>query len=276
VHDEYVYVTDRRGRYEIWWRSHDGTLEVPVIADADTSQMLGQTLRTPVFSPDGLRIAFERATATGSRVFVSALTGGAPVPMTGAKGTNMAPTWSPNGEEIAFVSGIPGHWTLAKIRVGAATPPVVIREEIKPFTHPVWSPDNHWIAFNTSAGLSLVAPDGGGFRVIDEDAWPVYAWSTDGATLYGIKQDPDNLQWFMLAAIDVASGRERIINRTIAPVRPVNAPVKGFSRTSAGTFVTSFVHVKSDIWLMDDFLPPPGTFERIQNNLRRFSGFLRH
>jgi hypothetical protein len=155
------------------------------------------------------------------------------------------------------------------VRVGVEALPVIIHEHIGPFTHPEWSPDNRWIACNTPQGLTLIAPDGTLVKTIDEDMWHVYGWSRDGSSLYGIKQDPDNLHHFMLAAIDVQSGRQRIINANLAPVPPANAPVKGFTRISDTSFATSFVHISSDLWLIDDFQRPTTFFERLRTGRLR-------
>ena len=261
---EYAFVTDRRGRSEIWRRSRDGSLDLPVVTDHDFPDHAEQILRMPAFSPDGTRIAFERVVPTrGSIVWIATLTGGTPSPLSVGKGTNTAPTWSPDGEWIATALGTPSGWSLIKARVGGDAPPVVIRSQIMPFAHPQWAPDGRWIACNTAQGVSLVSPDGKVTKVLDEDMWPVYGWSRDGATLYGIKQDPDDLHRFVLAAVDIASGAERILNATLAPVPPVNAPVKGFTRVSDTSFATSFVHVRSDVWLVDDFLPP-GVLDRLR------------
>jgi hypothetical protein len=40
------------------------------------------------------------------------------------------------------------------------------------------------------------------------------------------------------------------------PMPIANQPVRGFTRMSANTFLTSIVHVESDIWLLDGFAAP--------------------
>jgi hypothetical protein len=141
-------------------------------------------------------------------------------------------------------------------------PPIALRTDVNAFAHPAWSPDGSWIACNTSQGLALVSPDGAALRVVDDDPWQVFGWAQDSRSLYGIRQNPDSRD-FELTAIDVRSGRERIINPHLAPVPPVTPAVTGFSRISESSFATSVVHIRSDIWFIDNLLPRPGTFDRV-------------
>lgn len=268
---EYAFVTDRRGRPEIWLRSQDGDSERRLVTEEDFPEGGARTLRTPVFSPDGQTIAFESVVEAGSRIFVATLAGGTPVQLPDLKGTNTAPTWSGDGEWIAFALGNPEGWSLAKARVGVRATPVIIRDKIAPFTHPTWSPDNRWIACNTPEGMTLIAPDGKSSRVLDEDLWHVFGWAADSASLYGIKQDPDDLHRFILVALDVRTRRQRIINANLAPVPPVNAPVKGFTRMSAKSFATSFVRIRSEMWLIDDFESPRGFLDGLWASLSGWS-----
>src|SRR4029078_4760592 len=174
---EYAFVTDRGGRPEIWRRSRDGSFEQPVVTARVFPEGERENLRMPAFSPDGQQIAFERVMLTGSRIFVASVTGGAPVEMRDLPGSNDAPSWSHDGQWIAFALGTPAGWSLAKVRVGAVTPPVIIRDGIAAFAPPAWSADGRWIACNTPDGLTLVSPDGQSSKVLDEDPWPVYGWA---------------------------------------------------------------------------------------------------
>jgi len=264
---EYVFVSDRNGRPEIWLRSRDGTWEKSLVTGDNFSGEATHTFRMPAFSPDGQKIAFERVTNSGAAIWIATLAGGPPVQVTqGAQDwfvTTYSPTWSPDGEWIAYVEGHPDKWSLAKVRAGTRSPAELLHE-VTGLAHPQWSPDNRWIACDTAEGLSLVAPDGKSIKVIAPgETWIVYGWSSDATTLYGVRQS-DDLQRLTLVSVDVASGRERVVRNALAPMPPVNAPIRGFSRISDKSFATSLVRVRSDLWLIDDFVPRPNAFKRLK------------
>ena len=132
VSAQYAFVTDRNGRPEIWLRSRDGAWERPLVTDESFAHEVTHTFRLPVFSPDGQRIAFERVTNTGAVLWIATLAGGPPVQATkGEPGlfiSNYSPTWSPDGEWIAFVDVRPGKWSLAKVRVGTGSHPQILHD----------------------------------------------------------------------------------------------------------------------------------------------------
>ena len=102
----------------------------------------------------------------GYRIWLSTLAGGTPVPLTTGDSYQDGPTWSPDGEWVAYINGSKNAaWSLNKIRVGAASP-IVMMTGISPFARPQWSPDGRWILCQTPDGLKLVPPDGGDARTI--------------------------------------------------------------------------------------------------------------
>jgi len=69
------------------------------------------------------------------------------------------PSWSPDGNWIAYYSLNNGKPAILKIRVGANRAPELVTQIA--VTNPVrWSPRGDWIAWNDNRKLTLVSPDG--------------------------------------------------------------------------------------------------------------------
>ena len=261
---KHAFVTDRTGRQEIWLRNQDGE-QRPLVTDADFREQ-SALYGALAFSPDGQRIAYQRmAPATGWRVWISTVAGGSPVRLSTTPDVYQdAPTWSPDGAWVAFVVAIgdsrstggdstpgSGQWSLAKARVGGGTTvPVVLKAGVAPFARPQWSPDGRWIVCSTVDGLTLVSPDDKQARVISDGEWMSYAWSRDGAHLFGLRPT-DDLHHFLLATIDIRTGQERVINPNLGAIPQANQPIRGFSRVGTRGFATSIARVRSDIWLLE-------------------------
>jgi hypothetical protein len=174
------------------------------------------------------------------------------------------PSWSPDGVWIACAQVVVGKntWALAKVRVGARTPPEVLATDILPLSPVHWAPSGNWIAYNSVRGLSIASPDGKSTRALHEDVWMAFAWSGDSQKLYGIRQS-DDLTHLTFTSVDVASGAEHVISPDIMPAPVARQPVRGLTRTSPTTFVASIVRVRSDVWLLDGFQSSPTLWERL-------------
>jgi dipeptidyl aminopeptidase/acylaminoacyl peptidase len=263
----YAYVTDRNGSQEIWVRSEEdasekGGFERPLVTDADFPGSRTMVLGSLAFSADGSRLAYQRFADGGYRIWISTLAGGTPVPLTSEDAYQDGPAWSPNGESIAYISGAQDSaWSLASIRVGASSP-TKLKSDVVPFARPQWSPDGQWILCQTSDGLMLVAPDGGASRTLSTADWIAYAWGNDAKTVYGLRTG-DDTHHFLLAALDVASGKETIVNANLGTIPQANQPIRGFSRIRGEGFLTSVARVRSDIWLLEGFRPPARGFARL-------------
>jgi hypothetical protein len=138
--------------------------------------------------------------------------------------------------------------------------------DLVPFSPVQWSPNGEWIAYNSDNGLSLVSPDGKTARLLHEQSWMAFTWAEDSQRLYGIRLS-DDFQHLTFASVDARSGAERVIGADFMPVPLASRIVRGMTRTSPTTFIASLVKVRSDVWLLEGFLPPPTLWDRLTSAL---------
>jgi hypothetical protein len=152
------------------------------------------------------------------------------------------------------------------MRVGASSAPDVLVPDLAPLSPSRWSPDGAWIAHNARRGLSIVSPDGKSTRAIYDEPWMAFDWSEDSRRLFGLRLSDDS-KHLTFASIDITSGAERVYIADMFPLPVAYRPVRGFTRMSATTFLTSIVHVSSDIWLLDGVRPGASTWGRLFSRL---------
>jgi len=134
---------------------------------------------SPVFSPDGTRIAYERYADPGGGIRIRDLGTGAETVVTT---NNEAPySWTPDGARILFSENLGGIWS---VPVSGGTP-----TQILPYGRdPEPSPDGSKIAFDScppTGGICLANADGTGVEVLSAagpSAWGP-DWSPDGTKL---------------------------------------------------------------------------------------------
>ena len=256
-----AYVTDRRGQDEIWIRTRDGSgMDQQVITQSEFGDDRTVMLSSPAFSPDNERIAYQRngfKPRAPLRIWTSFVAGGAPTPLLPPtyEGIQSAPTWSPDGEWIAFAQWKGQKWELAKMRVGSGESPVVLLSDGFPNAAPHWSPRNDWITWETEQGFVLVSPDGKEERLLSEDQWLAHTWSRDGSEVFGIRET-DDLR-LALVAVDIRTQRSRVI-ADLGPSPPFNNPVRGLSVNPDGKLVTSMIRPRGDLWLLEGLRWPRG------------------
>jgi Tol biopolymer transport system component len=164
------------------------------------TRILGRAFHSPAWSPDGRRLVVEHWARPWdvSRLFVAAADSGRTLRVVGgvkrrcgcpATGTStgeggvhqlspaeldeFAPTWSPNGREIAFETG---DGEIAVESLADRRSRIIVPEG---GYQPAWSPNGRLIAFECSGNVCVVPSDGSGeIRKLASDAGSP-SWSPD-------------------------------------------------------------------------------------------------
>ncbi|MHB8736364.1 MAG: S9 family peptidase [Terriglobales bacterium] len=132
-------------------------------------------------------------------------------------------TWSPDGEQVAFISNISGRQNLWVVPAAGGWPVQLTVSEQRQ-SSPRWSPDGRWIAYisdydgNEQWDLFVVSPRDGEVRnltrtpeIAEEDP----AWSPDGRHLAYIAK-PRLGSTFEIETVEVDSGQIRAVTRGTA------------------------------------------------------------
>jgi Tol biopolymer transport system component len=169
----------------------------------------------PAFSTDG-RLAFTlngvwvaRADGAGRRHIV---------PPFADYITYTNPTWSPNGQHIAYVRVDNGHetselWIVRADGAGLHGLSIVHQADM-----PAWSPDGKWIAYVGDGGLSEVLADGSGKRLLLRREVASPAWSPDGRRIAFEQQAGAEVSTWILST---ATGKLRLLERHRGAVGPL-------------------------------------------------------
>jgi Tol biopolymer transport system component len=253
--DQFAYVTRRNGTDELWVRSTQGNWDRPVVTAKEFPTL--EALLSPVFSPDGSRLAYSALLAGGGRrrsLAISPAGGGAPTIVA----DGYAPSWSPDGSQLAFLWIKPdGSIPVATVSVGSSRMP----REIGVFlgvNAPEWAPSGKWIAVSTFMGLTLVSPDGKDLRMLPMLNAPALAWSKDSRTIYGLSYNSDPPA---LKALDVATGAVRTLAEYhigFQPLQLIENSYTGSTRISLDkdgkSVAVGTATSQADLWILDGAL----------------------
>lgn len=252
-----TYVTNRNGPGEIWIRS--GKADRPVVTlrnfPPDTTKGFG----APALSPEADRIIYPRIEASTPRLWISAVAGGTPIPLTNEGSNEWPGSWSPDGRWFAYRGVSGGKVELIKVKTTGQATPITLKTDAGGLLVPSWSPTGEWIAF----GNGLISPDGKITRPLGNHGSAYYMFSADGKLVYGIRPDGDRN---LLFSVDIASGAEKVIGDLGVDSRPGSTLSPGirFSLAPDGkSFVYSTGKTKTNLWLLEGFAPKTGLLARL-------------
>ncbi|MBA3659997.1 MAG: PD40 domain-containing protein, partial [Gemmatimonadales bacterium] len=173
------------------------TAPVPVVLDGELTAALprwvpvGDKLQHPALSPTGVRAAFE---ARGEIFTVPAKKGDARDITRTPGATERFPSWSPDGQTLAYFSDAGGAYHLElRGQLGTGAPRTIkLGDADTYYSHSSWSPDGKRIAYSTSRGELWYAEVASGrvVKVATEplgpgfgDGWFPSSWSPDSRWL---------------------------------------------------------------------------------------------
>ena len=251
-----VYVTDRNGAPEIWLH-RPGQPERPLVTAHDFPPDTTQWFIGPIPSPDATRVIYTRVERHGpGQLWMSALAGGPPVRLVKSSAdTDFAGSWSPDGNWFVYWhSTQAGKRSLNKVKTTGQAEPEVVKADVKRSGDrvPVWSPSGEWILYGDE-GVKLISPDGKTTREVSSMSALAYAFSTDGKTIYGIREvaGGDRLNLFSMS---VAGGAEKTIGSLGSEYYPANNlhPALRLSLSPDGKSLTYSTEKRtSNLWLME-------------------------
>lgn len=220
----YIAPRPEDGVGAVWLARTDGTDRRQVFTTS------GESLLWPAPSPDGSRIAFQALDeVTGSSKIWIVNAGGSnahaiTLEAHAAPFVHTAPSWSPDGTQIALAMGTPGNLRLATMSAEGGALTMVTQPASGSDTEPHWSPGGTQLVFvnTTTPALSdivIVTLATGGRRTLVSGNIHHPAWSpTGGIIAFSARLAGEPAELF---AISVAGGTaERITANDVPDTHP--------------------------------------------------------
>lgn len=214
-----AYVQKKGSRYELQVADADGQNPRTVVRS-------GESVISPVFSPDGARLAYVSFEDRKPVVYVQSLQDGSRKKAAAFKGSNSAPAWSPDGKRLAVVLTRDEASQIYLVNEdGSGLTRLTYGGSID--TEPVFSPDGQTVFFTSDRGGSpqiyRVSANGGEpKRVTFSGGYNVSPTiSPNGRHLAYIGREDGR---FRVVLFELSTGQTRVLTDTARDESPSFAP----------------------------------------------------
>jgi serine/threonine protein kinase/Tol biopolymer transport system component len=244
----FLFSTTRSGQSVIEdWSAAEGFSRR--VADAPEGST-GVGVSLPEWAPDGKRFLYRLGSGQQFRLMIADAAGTRRSALADIRGI-VSYTWSPDGEWIAFVRAEGGKAQLAKMKPVSGAAAVPLTGAAMAGSTIQWTPAGDWIAYPSPEGMSMISADGNTVRKLTDRRLSFFAFSHDGAQLYGVVRNTtgEGAQW-QLYSVDVKTGADKMLAAIDLPASANG--ITGFSLHPDGKrFLTSVGKMPYDIWMLE-------------------------